>query len=112
MLGLTSELTELFLHLLINAAQALEEQPGTVTLTTAYTGGCVEVRIHDTGRGISAEQLPRVFDPFFTTRPVGGGTGMGLAVCYGIVARHSGSIAIESQPGAGTTVTVRLPAAE
>ena len=110
MLGLTSELTELFLHLLINAAQALELQPGTVTLTTAHAGGCVEVRIHDTGRGIPAEQLPRVFDPFFTTRPVGGGTGMGLAVCYGIVARHNGSIAIESPPGSGTTVTVRLPA--
>ncbi|HLZ26799.1 MAG TPA: ATP-binding protein [Chloroflexota bacterium] len=111
-LGLASELTELFLHLLINAAQALELQPGTVTLTTTCADGCVEVRIHDTGRGISAEQLPRVFDPFFTTRPVGGGTGMGLAVCYGIVARHSGSIAIESQPGSGATVTVRLPAAE
>jgi signal transduction histidine kinase len=111
-LGLTSELTELFLHLLINAAQALEQGPGTVTLTTAYAGGCVEVRVHDTGRGIPAEQLPRVFDPFYTTRPVGGGTGMGLAVCYGIVARHSGSIAIASEPGSGTTVTVRLPAAE
>jgi two-component system, NtrC family, sensor kinase len=111
-LGLTSELTELFLHLLINAAQALEDCPGTVTLTTAYEAGCVVVRIHDTGRGISAEQLTRVFDPFFTTRPVGGGTGMGLAVCYGIVARHRGSIAIDSQPGSGTTVTVRLPAAE
>lgn len=108
-LGLTSELTELFLHLLINAAQALELQPGTVTLTTALAGGCVEVRIHDTGRGIPADKLPRVFDPFFTTRPVGGGTGMGLAVCYGIVARHNGSIAIESLPGSGTTVTVRLP---
>jgi signal transduction histidine kinase len=110
-LGLASELIELFLHVLINAAQALEEHPGTVTISTACEAGCVVVRIHDTGRGISAENLPRVFDPFFTTRPVGGGTGMGLAVSYGIVARHQGSIAIESQPGSGTTVIVRLPAA-
>jgi len=110
-LGLTSELTELFLHLLINAAQALEDQPGTVTLATALDDGCVVVRISDTGRGIPAELLPRVFDPFYSTRPVGGGTGMGLAVCYGIVARSNGSIAIESEPGAGTTVTVRLPVA-
>ena len=111
-LGLTSELTELFLHLLINAAQALEERPGTVTLSVSSEPGFVVVRIHDTGRGITAEQLPRVFDPFYTTRPVGGGTGMGLAVCYSIVARHNGSIGIDSPPEAGTTVTVRLPAAE
>jgi signal transduction histidine kinase len=110
-LGLSSELTELFLHLLINAAQALEERPGTVTLTTSSGDGSVVVSIHDTGRGISPDDMPRVFDPFYTTRPVGGGTGMGLAVCYGIVARHNGSIVIDSPAGAGTTVTVRLPAA-
>jgi signal transduction histidine kinase len=110
--GLASELTELFLHLLMNAAQALEEQPGTVTITTACDAEWVVVSIHDTGHGISAEHLSRVFDPFFTTRPVGGGTGMGLAVCYGIVARHGGSIVVDSQPGAGTTVSIRLPVAE
>jgi signal transduction histidine kinase len=71
----------------------------------------VVVRIRDTGGGIAAEHLPRVFDPFFTTRPPGHGTGMGLAVCYGIVARHGGSIAVDSQLGGGTSVTVRLPAA-
>jgi two-component system NtrC family sensor kinase len=111
-LGLTSELTELFLHLLINAAQALEERPGTVTLTTCSDAGSVVVSIHDTGRGISPDEMARVFDPFYTTRPVGGGTGMGLAVCYGIVTRHNGSIVIDSLAGAWTTVTVRLPAAE
>ena len=111
-LGLTSELTELFLHLLINAAQALEQQPGTVTLTTAYTRRVCGSPHPRYGRGISAEQLPRRVRPVLYHRPVGGGTGMGLAVCYGIVARHSGSIAIESQPGSGTTVTVRLPAAD
>jgi signal transduction histidine kinase len=111
-LGLTSELTELFVHLLINAAQALEEEPGTVTVSTADEPDSVVIRISDTGRGISAEHLPRVFDPFFTTRPPGCGAGMGLAVCYGIVARHGGSITLESQLGIGTIVNVRLPAAE
>jgi signal transduction histidine kinase len=109
-LGLVSELTELFLHLLINAAQALDK-PGSVTVGTAYESGQVIVRISDTGRGIPAEHLTRVFDPFFTTHKVGEGTGMGLAVCYGIVSRHGGSIEVDSTMGAGTTVTVRLPTA-
>jgi signal transduction histidine kinase len=72
----------------------------------------VVIRIHDTGCGIPAEYLQRVFDPFFTTRAPGRGTGMGLAVCYGIVARHSGSITLESQPKVGTIVTVSLPSAD
>jgi signal transduction histidine kinase len=111
-LGLPSELSELFLRLFINAAQALEEGPGTVTVSTSHESGSVVVRIRDTGRGISAINLARVFDPFFTTRAAGGGTGMGLAVCYGIVARHGGSIGLESEPGTGTTVTVSLPMAD
>jgi signal transduction histidine kinase len=109
-LGLASELIELFLHLLINAAQSLDK-PGSVTVGTSYEGGQVVVRISDTGRGIPAEHLTRVFDPFFTTHKAGEGTGMGLAVCYGIVSRHGGSIAIDSTPDAGTTVTVSLPTA-
>jgi two-component system, NtrC family, sensor kinase len=109
--GLASELTELFVHLLINAAQALEDQPGTVTVSTAYESGHVVVRVRDTGRGIAEENLARVFDPFFTTRAVGAGSGMGLAVCYGIATRHNGSITLDSKLGPGTTVTVRLPAA-
>jgi two-component system NtrC family sensor kinase len=111
-LGLASELSELFLRLFINAAQALEEGPGTVTVSTSHEFGSVVVRIRDTGRGISAVNLARVFDPFFTTRAAGGGTGMGLAVCYGIVARHGGAIGLESEPGTGTTVTVSLPMAD
>lgn len=111
-LGLGSELTELFVHVLINAAQALEDEPGTVTVSTSSEPEGVVIRVSDTGRGIPPECLPRVFDPFFTTRQPGCGTGMGLAVCYGIVARHGGSITLESQPGVGTTVAVRLPACE
>jgi len=70
----------------------------------------VAVRITDTGRGIDAAHLARIFDPFFTTRGVGDGTGMGmgLAVCRGIVTRHGGTIDVDSEPGQGTTFTVRL----
>jgi len=109
--GLGHELIELFLHLLINAAQALEPGTGTVRVETAHEDSSVIVRITDSGRGIPAEHLARVFDPFFTTREPGHGTGMGLAVCHGIASRHGGDIRIDSTVGAGTTVTVRLPAA-
>jgi signal transduction histidine kinase len=109
--GHASELTELFLHLLVNAAQAVD--PGTagvVTVSTELMNGQVVVRIADTGRGIPPDKLARVCDPFYTTREPGQGTGMGLAVCQGIVARHGGSMTIDSEQGKGTTVTVRLPA--
>jgi two-component system, NtrC family, sensor kinase len=72
----------------------------------------VVVRIADTGRGIPADHLARVFEPFFTTRAVGEGSGVGLAVCHGIATRMGGTIAIESEVGVGTTVTVRLPRAK
>jgi signal transduction histidine kinase len=109
--GMTGELTELFVHLLINAAQALEgkEEPGSVTISTTCESDTVLVRIADTGCGIRREDLARVCDPFFTTRPPGCGTGMGLAVCYGIVTRHAGSLTLESDAGVGTMVTVSLP---
>jgi signal transduction histidine kinase len=111
-LGLASELTQVFVHLLINAAQALKDAPGRVTVGVAHTGADVTVTVTDTGRGIAPEHLERVFEPFFTTRAPGEGTGMGLAVCYGIIQRHGGWIGIDSHPGEGTRVTVRLPLAE
>jgi two-component system NtrC family sensor kinase len=77
-----------------------------------HEGDVVTVRISDTGRGIPAEHLARVFEPFFTTRPVGEGSGVGLAVCHGIATRMGGTIGIESDLGVGTTVTVRLPRAK
>jgi signal transduction histidine kinase len=109
--GNASELTQVFVHLLLNAAQALDERGGVVTVSTADEGGQVAVRIADNGHGIPKESLARVFEPFFTTRPIGEGTGLGLAVCHGIVTRHGGTIDIESVPGGETTVTVRLAAA-
>lgn len=106
--GHTSELTQVFVHLLLNAAHAMDER-GTISISTTCDHPDVVVTITDTGRGIQPEHLGRVFDPFFTTRPPGQGTGMGLAVCHGIIARHGGSISLASAPGQGTSVFVRLP---
>ena len=68
-----------------------------------------EVVIHDTGHGIAPEHLPHIFDPFYTTRHLDGGTGFGLSLTYGIITEHGGTVDIASQVGHGTTVTLRLP---
>jgi two-component system NtrC family sensor kinase len=110
-MGQLGELTQVFVHLLLNAAQALEGSQGTITLETLQEPGQVVVKVIDTGHGMSADQMAEMFNPFFTTRPAGHGTGMGLAACHGIVARHAGRISVESGVGVGTTMTVRLPIA-
>jgi signal transduction histidine kinase len=110
-MGHSSELTQVFLHLLLNAAQALEKGPGVVSVRIAHTGDAVTVSIADTGPGIPLEQLARVFDPFFSTRPPGQGTGMGLTVCHGIVTRHRGTIELQNAPEGGAVAIVRLPVA-
>ncbi len=98
-----------FVNLLLNACQAMPDG-GTITLSTAHIAGQVEVRVCDTGRGIPMDLAQRAFDPFFTNRPVGQGVGLGLTVSYSIVQQHQGTIRLESEPGKGTTVIVRLPA--
>jgi signal transduction histidine kinase len=108
--GQVPELVEVFVHVLLNAGQALSDS-GRITIRTTYEAGEVVISITDTGSGIAAEQLSRIFDPFFTTRDPGQGMGMGLSVCHGIVTQHHGTIEVSSTPGSGTTVTVRLPAA-
>jgi signal transduction histidine kinase len=67
------------------------------------------IKVQDTGCGIASEYLPRIFEPFFTTKSEGQGTGMGLAVSYGIISRHGGHIEVESVVGSGSTFTIRLP---
>jgi two-component system, NtrC family, sensor kinase len=105
-----SKLEQVFLNILMNAAQAIEDR-GRIEIATELSedGAHVEIRFADTGRGIPKEQLPHIFDPFFTTRVGGGGTGLGLAIAYGILAEHQATIAVDSDPGHGTTITIRFP---
>jgi len=106
---LPSQLNQVFMNLLVNAAQAIEKE-GEIVITTECAGeDAVRVRIADNGRGIPTENLNRIFDPFFTTKPVGKGTGLGLSVSWGIVNRHHGKIEVDSQVGKGSTFTITLP---
>ncbi len=106
----------LVVHLIANAHQAMRETspPRELTITTSFdperASVCLEVA--DTGHGIPIELQARIFEPFFSTRPSGGGTGLGLALCRGIVAAHGGSIQVESQPGAGSRFWVEFPKAD
>lgn len=107
--GNSGKLQQVFTNLIINARDAMSAG-GTITLSTAIkqgVGACVEVT--DTGEGISPENLSKVFDPFFTTKEVGSGTGLGLAVSYGIIQEHAGTIEVTSQEGEGTTFQMTFP---
>ncbi|MEZ6042005.1 MAG: ATP-binding protein [Planctomycetaceae bacterium] len=106
-----SELNQVFMNLLVNAAQAIEDQ-GVITISTESTDQEVIVRISDTGCGISEDVRRKLFTPFFTTKPVGKGTGLGLSISWGIVKKHRGTIEVDSEPGQGTTFSIRLPMSE
>ncbi len=109
-------------NLVMNATQAMDHA-GTVDVTidrvrakpppdlAGPESDYLRLRVRDEGHGISAEHLPRVFEPFFTTKDVGEGTGLGLAVTYGIIREHGGWIAVTSEVGRGSTFTIHLPAA-
>jgi len=104
------QLRQVFLNLLTNALDAMP-QGGMLTLRVYPTqSGRIGIEVTDTGVGIPEEQLPRVTEPFFTTKEEGKGTGLGLAICKRIVQEHGGSLAVESAVGRGTTVRVELPA--
>jgi PAS domain S-box-containing protein len=105
---LPSQLNQVFMNLLVNAAQAIGEQ-GTITLRTGRQGDEVWVEVADTGKGIAPEHISRIFDPFFTTKPVGKGTGLGLSLSYGIVQKHHGRIEVNSELNKGTSFKVWLP---
>ena len=111
------QLKQVFMNLLVNAYQAIEEPVGTsgatgiITLSTGVDGDHVVVSIRDTGAGIAPEHLERIFDPFFTTKTVGAGTGLGLSTSFGIVQRHRGTLTVESRPGGGSLFRLRLPVA-
>jgi len=103
------QMEQLFLNLVLNALDAMRDG-GTLFLRTRVRGGKVIAEVRDTGHGIPAEIRDRVFDPFFTTREVGEGTGLGLAVSGSIVAAHGGKIEIETTVGRGTTFRVIMAA--
>jgi signal transduction histidine kinase len=96
------------MNLLANAAQAIEGE-GDVWIKTRAEGGKVLISIKDSGKGISKENMNKLFTPFFTTKPVGQGTGLGLSISYGIIEKHNGRIWAESKEGAGTTFNIELP---
>jgi signal transduction histidine kinase len=102
------QVNQVFLNLLMNACDAIEED-GTIRIRTRPTEGGVRLEFHDSGPGIPAEVQSRIFDPFFTTKPVGVGTGLGLSLSYGIIERHGGRIIVSSEPGAGTSFVIELP---
>jgi two-component system NtrC family sensor kinase len=104
------QIEQVLVNVYTNAIKAMP-QGGTLSVECglANEGESVTVTVRDTGVGIPPEILPRIFDPFFTTSDVGGGTGLGLSVSYGIVKRHGGSIDAESRPGSGTAFTISLP---
>ena len=103
------QLNQLWMNLLVNAAQAIGDAKGEVKIKTFCQKETVAISISDTGMGIPPEHLNRIFDPFFTTKEVGEGTGLGLSISHGIVARHGGRLTVKSIVGQGTTFDVVLP---
>ncbi|MDI2141047.1 MULTISPECIES: ATP-binding protein [unclassified Pseudomonas] len=106
---LPSQINQVIMNLVINAAQAMGAERGTITLRTAVQGESAIIEVADTGSGIAPDTLQKIFDPFFTTKPVGQGTGLGLSLSYGIVKKHGGDISVRSTVGTGTTFRVQLP---
>jgi signal transduction histidine kinase len=105
----SGQLNQVWMNLLVNAAQAISASSGEVRIGTRAEKESVVVAIADTGCGIAPENLNRIFEPFYTTKPVGEGTGLGLSISFGIVERHGGTIAVDTRLGEGTTFTVTLP---
>jgi hemerythrin-like metal-binding protein len=106
---LPSQLNQVFMNLLVNAAQAIGPERGKITLRSGVEGDHVWLSFADTGCGMSEEIRQRIFDPFYTTKPIGKGTGLGLSLSYGIIKSHHGTIAVESQPGHGSVFRIELP---
>lgn len=102
------QLNQVFMNLILNAAQAIQDR-GEIIITTTNTHQNVMIEIQDTGSGIDKKHLAKIYEPFFTTKEVGKGTGLGLNVVYNIIQKHQGTIAVKSEVGKGTTFTLCLP---
>jgi two-component system NtrC family sensor kinase len=101
-------LNQVIMNVLSNAIDAIEGD-GEITIRTGREDGMCVIAIADTGRGMPPEVRERIFEPFFTTKPVGAGTGLGLSISYGIVQKHKGTLEVQSEPGNGTEVVIRVP---
>ncbi|AZF09323.1 Signal transduction histidine kinase [Pseudomonas sp. R2-37-08W] len=106
---LASQLNQVVMNLVINAAQAMGPERGTITISNGVDGDTIWLEVADNGCGIAPDTVQKIFDPFFTTKPVGEGTGLGLSLSYGIVKKHRGHISVSSELGKGTTFRVVLP---
>ena len=109
LMGDAVQITRAIQNVIINAIQASGDRKGTVEVSCIRKDFYVDVRIADTGQGISPEQIARIFDPYFTTKQGKSGTGLGLFITRKVVDDHNGSIKVDSTPGVGTTITIRLP---
>lgn len=110
LLGDESELREVLVNMVFNSVDAMPDG-GRLTLAAREVDGSIEISVRDTGVGMTPDVRARIFDPFFTTKGKAG-LGLGLAVSYGIIRRHEGSVSVESQPGSGTTIVIVLNQAE
>jgi two-component system, NtrC family, sensor kinase len=106
---LASQINQIFMNLVVNAAHAIGADRGKITIRCGTEGDNIWFEVADTGSGIPKDSLPRIFDPFYTTKPVGKGTGLGLSLSYGIVQKHHGQIEVATELGKGTTFRVTLP---
>ena len=103
-----SQINQVFMNMIVNAAHAIETR-GVITICSGSSKEEVWISIADTGKGMSEEVKKRIFEPFYTTKPIGTGTGLGLSLSYGIVEKHGGRIELESEVGKGTVFRVYLP---
>ena len=104
-----SQINQVVMNLVVNAAHAMGPERGKITVRTGVAGEKVWIEVTDTGSGIPKDVLPRIFDPFYTTKPIGKGTGLGLSLSYGIVKKHGGKIEVQTETGKGTTFHITLP---
>lgn len=108
MKGNVGRLHQAFLNVMNNACQSINEK-GDLKVETNLLNGRLQIKITDTGSGISNENLKRIFDRFFTTKSPGEGTGLGLSITQNIIKEHNGNLKISSQLGEGTVVVIELP---